>query len=480
MVKTGRILTTALAVVSCTLTATCQAQGGSPAGEVVTLPAGASGHSYTSGAFGDAGPAPGAAYCPPPGGGYCPPQAVVEKPWWEKTPLFIHPGFVKPPRGAFVRLEYLLWEIEEPGGELLGAMPPAEAFDSVDRDFDEGYYSHALFDDNFDPSDGFATSQVVRNPVTNRPFNQAGFRYVPRMTELQLRDNSGIRGTIGIPTYEYGTIELSGWMLEQASDERRYLPRHFVPGNDFFSFFEGDRTIEDNPVIVRGDAFFPSTSVSINDGDDFVVIPYDHLDVAYRSDLWGADAKFVIDALAPDGEGFKIKPLIGFKYVGLQEAMYQRGVFTSRAGQTNISSINSDTTNTLLGGTIGIRGELEHRWFTVGVQPAVTFAGNIAEASVTSDRLLGNQGPPHKVSSEYFDFAPILEINTYARINLGDNCRFLVGYDAMWLSRVFRASRAVDYRVTREGQSISSDIDTSNTTDHVAVEGLSLGLEYTF
>ena len=480
MVKTGRLLTTAFAVVSCTLTATCQAQGGSPAGEVVTLPANASGHSYTSGAFGDAGPAPGAAYCPPPGGGYCSPHAVVEKPWWKKTPLFIHPGFIEPPRGAFVRLEYLLWEIEEPGGELIGAMPPAEAFGNPDQDFDEGFYSHALFDDNFDPADGFATAQVVRSPITDRPLNRVGFRYVPRMTELQLRDNSGLRGTIGIPTYEYGTIELSGWMLEQASDERRYMPRAIVPQNDFFAFFDLEETIEGFPVRPRGEAFFPSTSVSVNDGDEFLVIPYDHLDVAYRSDLWGADAKYVIDALAPDGEGFKIKPLIGFKYVGLQESMYQRGLIRNRTGRTNIASVNSSTDNTLLGGTIGIRGELVHRWFVLGVQPAVTFAGNIAEASVTSERLLGNQGPAHSVTSEYFDFAPILELNTYARIHLGDNCRFLVGYDAMWLSRVFRASRAIDYRVTREGRSIRSDVDTSNTSDHVAVEGLSLGLEYTF
>lgn len=492
MVYTGRILTTALAFWSCGLAATCFGQGRSPAGHVVTLPASASGYSYNSPAFTTHG-ASQAAYCPPPQG-----MAIEEPSWWKTNQLFIHPGMIRPPRGAYVRLEYLLWSIEEPGNQLVGAAPLEEAYDSPDRDFDQGYDSNALFDDNFNPARGY----IVHNPVFQ--VNQGrqrfpglrsntGFRYVPRMTELQLRDNSGIRLTFGIPTYEYGTIELSGWLLEQASDHYQFGGRQFVPVNEFQFLLLDPHTgtyvpprnvdpfVPKDAVVVNGDVFKPSVSVNVNDGAGFVSVPFDTIDVAYRSNMWGLDAAYVVDALAPDGEGFKLKPVVGVKYVSLQESMYVRGVRNPLRGATVISNINSGTTNNYVGGMVGLRAELVHRWFVLGVQPGATFAANIAESSVTSERFTTNGSPYRDVSSSYFDFAPILNLKTYARVKLGDHWRATVGYNAMWISRAFRPSQSVDYRVNKANSGVlNSDVDTKNSTDQVTVDGISLGLEYVF
>lgn len=450
----GRKLALTLAAWGCGLASTtCFAQGYSSAGGVVTLPASAGGYEYSSGAFGDgpgwggaspAGYAEGGAYCPP-GAGYgqvpCPPNP---EPWWKCRPLFTVPKPMKPPRGAFFRTEYLLWEIQEPGSVFLGA--------------------HVTPDE---------VSQIVPFPATDNttsdgyPLEQGGFGYTPNIDEIQLRDNSGLRLTLGIPTYDYGTIELSAWMLEQASDSFEFVPRELFPGVPF---------VPTQPL--KTDGVSPS---NVGNSPDGIYRVYDSLDAEYSSDMWGADAKFVVDALAPQGEGFKLKPLFGFKYIDFQEAFYQRGRLDGQGFFPSFnSSVNSSTSNNIFGGTIGLRAELEHRWFILGAQPAVTFAGNVARTRVVTDRFLGESDPYTESSSDYFDFSPVLDLSLYARICLSENLRLNVGYDAFWLSRLYRPSRVIEYNVSTANGGLATDFSTKREDDSVAVEGLSVGLEYIF
>src|SRR5690606_29762479 len=116
MLMTGRTLAMTLAAWSCGLATTCWAQG--YAGNVVTLTPEAGGFSYSWGAFGDSGPAyggmppagfAGPANCPPGtpyGPATCDPEPAC---WWKLRPLLISPRLLKPARGSFVRVEYLLW-----------------------------------------------------------------------------------------------------------------------------------------------------------------------------------------------------------------------------------------------------------------------------------------------------------------------------------------------------------------------------------
>ncbi|MGC1275678.1 MAG: BBP7 family outer membrane beta-barrel protein [Planctomycetaceae bacterium] len=460
---TGRNLAMTLAAWGCGLATPCLAQGygGAPGysapGDVVTLPPEAGGYGYSSGAFGDASamggvssPGYGAppAYCPPGGGeaAYCPPEP---EPWWKRRGCMIDKRWLKPARGSFVRLEYLLWEIEEPGTESFGAPFPQDFSPGTDIDFDENF-----LDIDFDPSEGFFDF--------NPELGTFGPVYVPNNDEIQLRDNSGVRVTFGIPTYEYGTIELSGWALEQASDHYEFRPRF----DDFFFFF----------------GTTPAISFATDVGDTPVTVGFGQVDTVYTSDLLGADANFVIDSLSPEGEGLKLKPLVGFKYVSLQE-------FQSVAGYSPTSpllgpgnfALTSDTDNNYLGGTLGLRTELEHRWFILGLQPAVTFAGNIAKARVQTAPFFDPTEGTRETSSDYFDFAPILDLKAYARICLSDNLRLNVGYDAFWISKAYRAADVIDYRVdTDGGTTLESASSTERSADDVAVEGLSVGLEYIF
>ncbi len=440
-----------LAASGCGLPALCPAQSYGGAAPVVTLPpeAGGFGGAYASPSFGDdygqaqAAGGYGAPACPPQGmPADCPPETALHWPW-RCRPLFINPKLLHPPRGTYVRMEYLLWEIEEPGSVLLGA-PVTE--DQVNQ------IPFAPATDNT-TSDGF-------------PLLGGGFGYTPSIDELQLRDNSGIRITFGIPLKNYATFEGSFWTLEQASDHYEFVPRDLFVGT-------GIEFVPATPVKVNG--------VTASEADlDGLFRVYDTLEVDYESDLWGADARFVVDSISPPGEGLKFRPLFGFKYVGLQEAMHQKGQFDSAAASF-ATTIDSDTDNTILGGTVGLRTELVHRWFVAGIEPAVTFAGNIAQSKVVTERFLGPADPRTEANSDYFDFSPILDIKAYTRVKVTENLSLHVGYDAFWLSRVYRPSRVIEYNVASDASGgFATDFDTKREDDHVAVEGLSVGAEFVF
>lgn len=446
-----------LAAMAGGLPSVCPAQVSGPAGQVVTLPpeAGGFGGAYSSPSFGDSGygevtPAGGysGSACPPQG---CPPTDCPPQPtdcWpWKVRPLFISPKMLEPPRGTYVRLEYLLWEIEEPGAVALGA--------PVIRD----------------PAETAAFAPATDNTTSNGyPLLGGGFGYTPIIDEIQLRDNSGTRVTLGVPLKNYGAAEFSGWWLNQASDQ--------------FTF--GPRVLQNN--VGLNNVFVPTTPLAVGgvDGSFGGTLPtglfqvYDTLQVDYSSDLKGADARFVVNSLSPPGEGLKLRPLFGFKYVGLQEAMFQKGQL-DLGGTPFLTTIGSDTDNTILGGTVGLRTELVHRWFIVGVEPAVTLGGNIAKASVVTDNLAGPTEGRLQADSDYFGFSPILDLKAYARVCVTDNIRLHVGYDAFWLAQVYRPARVIEYNVdTNAAAGFPTQFDTKQETDHLAVEGLSVGLEFLF
>lgn len=467
-----------LAAWGCGLATPCLAQpypvppggmspGHAAAGEVITLPPEAGGYGYSAGAFGDGayvgGPAGYGApeYCPPP----------EPEPWWKAQRCLIDKRWLQPARGAFVRTEYLHWEIEDPGKQFLGASFPETWGPGVELDFDDN-----PLDIDFDPSEGFFVADSQTSSV--------GTVYVPSTEEIQFRDNSGFRLTIGIPTYEYGTIEMAGWFLEQGSDQYLFGPQYedFAQTN-FFS----DTAIMPVTTGINAAPFdfpsFPNPAISYaNDLSDVpVVIGYDQLNMIYTSDMLGGDINFVVDALAPEGEGLKFKPLFGFKYVGLQEFQSVSGFGTTPFVPAFSDTLTSDTANNYLGGTIGLRTEFEHHWFIVGVQPAVTFAGNIASAKVRQTSRVGFSEQTIETESDYFSFSPILDLKAYVRVCLTENLRVNVGYDAFWLAKAYRAGDVIDYRIdTQGGLSQRAASTTREKTDGLSVEGLSVGVEYIF
>ena len=146
---------------------------------------------------------------------------------------------------------------------------------------------NAIFDTDFDPSNGFFQFDPDAGLF--------GFAYVPRLEEIQLRDNSGLPLTLGIPTYSLRNDRTE--RLDVGTGERSLpiLQPGVHPGVG--AGFGGIRFNPATTMKVDGVAGLSSCNYS------------EFLDIEYRSDLWGADTKYVVDSLSPPGEGLKFKPL---------------------------------------------------------------------------------------------------------------------------------------------------------------------------
>ena len=420
------------------------------------------------------------------GAGYCPPAdcgPVSHRPrpahFWENigTKLWIAPPLLEPPRGASVRTEYLLWGLSRPGDQLLGA--PITRPDN----------SRFPFTDEFE--DG-----VIRNdPDLDVPTS-----YVPFLDPFELRDISGARTTVSVPLMTYGTAELSGFVLSPDVETRRFdTTTYYEP--TFLAVIDTGGTaattsatggFESNTSAITylpdGIPFtvVPATSLKENGAQSELLRFYDSLDVAYHSQLWGMDAKFVYDSLSTPGEGFKLRPLFGVKYLSFNEKLYQSGTFTEVDPLTGLpvsqfdTEIHSGTKNNYIGGTVGVRSELVHRWFVVGVQPSVTLAADVAQADTLTENLTGPNDALVRQTERFTTFAPLLEGNAYARFCLTENIRFHVGYDVTWITKAYRPGRTIEYDTTSDGAGVRSNVRPEDRTDDVIVDGLSLGAEFVF
>ena len=427
-------------------------------------------------------------YCPPGAQGYCPPDgqmqgygacppARVEKPWWRQE-LLIVPPVIKPPRGTFVRMEYLLWDIEDPGQHTIGESNVAGQNAALNRSSNSFAPQNGFVDNNNPFNDVILQPNLLGNPIT---FDPDGIPVTALTTDgISVRDNNGVRGTVGIPLSTYGTVELSAYTLFRGDDQLNF----FLPTPDpAFSVAiapENDQIQNQLNAPVQSLIGIPVT-IDGNVVDEFRYLGFDQgAAINYKTNVWGTNARYVVDAVAPHGAGMKIRPLFGFAYLNYQETMNVYGFSSSPLGN-NIANFNSRTTNNFYGGTVGVRTEYVHEWFTVGIQPAITLGGNSGTASASSDRLVSPEDPRSEASANYSAFAPILEGQAFVRINLSDNVRFNFGYDAMYLTRVFRPTRSIRYNLASQPDALpQGNVQTRRVTDQVSIEGISAGFEVVF
>lgn len=366
-----------------------------------------------------------------PGVGYYGPDGIVtrkipdEESWDEDGPLerFISTAF----KNSFFRTEYLFWDITDPSGIRLGA--PLAGF--VDPD------NIALLNGN---------NQVValgRIPTTDR---------------LALNDNSGVRLTWGIPTLMGGDFEVSGFILEQASDRDSATD---IP--DFNSLI---------PRVVV-------TSTTTNGQAGSNVLVYDtSFSVDYKTDMWGLDSKYVFDVMSPD-EGLRLRPFLGVRYMSLNEMMTQRGVFTNFGLNAPLTSlIESSSYNNLFGGQVGARLEFVHPWFTLGAEPRAGLGLNKSLARVQTTNLRSLADGEFTTEQEDTRFTPVFEGRLYAQIHVSENFSLHAGYNWMYIPNLIRANNIIDYN--DNGLNNPPGVVVDSKTSDLTIRGLSVGGEIRF
>lgn len=292
---------------------------------------------------------------------------------------------------TYWRTEYLLWRVEEPGNEYLGAeLAPGLSPESL-----------TLFDDS-DPPQEIGTGRV---------FNTGN---------IMLRDINGVRMTVGVPL-TFGAFELSGFALEQSGEKAE----------------AGD--IPDTDVFIV-------TPLSTGGGPATTGLTYDQFfNVNYSTDVYGVQSRLIFD-MSPPGEGFKLNPLIGFQFIDLQEQMVQSGgSFDTQSSTVLQSVIDSNTNNNVWGPTLGFRAELVHRWFTVGVEPKLGVTFNSYQAEVETVNLRGSEDGVFTTKDRSTDFSPSFELQAYARLKLNEYCALTASANYLYIYKTARPANVIDY-----------------------------------
>ena len=301
---------------------------------------------------------------------------------------------------TWFRTEYLWLNYREPDARFLGArplvVPPA----------------------TFDPNAFFPAVDRIGGV---RVFQQGG---LVSLENADNRDNNGLRFTMGIPTQLF-TLEASGFAMGETESHLQFPT--FIDVNSAL----GTTVLPAIPLTRNG---LPSRL-------DYILFDQG-MDVKVRSNLQGTDVKFVFASINPN-VGTEIAPLIGFNYLHYSNSLAIAGDDSATATSHRI---NSQANNNIFGPEVGVRLESRNKWITLGFEPKFTFGINrmsnrvgthqIFSSAFTVDPVTGLPTttplePDQNVKDSLTRFTPVIELGTYAKVRLGENLHFTIGYQLM-------------------------------------------------
>lgn len=324
-------------------------------------------------------------------------------------------------KNSFVRIEYLNWTLDGPGNTLLGSK-----------------------------------TATTGNP--RMPFPTAtGVARVSDLAKISFRDTNGVRGVFGIPLMG-ATLEISAFLLEQASDQIQPTGAAPAPGN-----FIGTTVLSNGAV---------GTNVRVFD---------QFFKASFTNDFWGGGADVVFDN-GPMGAGWRILPIVGFRYLNLSEQLTQLGSFNNGGLSPAFSTfIDSDTINNIYGPTLGFRTEFVHKWFTVGVDNRITGGINNFRTRLTTERILTASEPRMVDEIESTEFSPVWELGVYGKVHINQNFSVFVSYNLLWLTHVARPDEAIRYNVnTVLGTPVSNAFAARKVFESMQIQGVTVGGEIRF
>ena len=313
--------------------------------------------------------------------------------------------------GSWVQVEYLNASVQRPGDTLLGA-PLAS----------------------------------VPNP--REPFNVAagvvfdGRAIVPDTSTLELGAQNGVRTTIGLNSFRDFSIEATYVGVQNMHSRFQLIPNDLDP--------------EDFPTAIR----FYGTSVLDSGAQGSRVILYDRLfETRYSAHYWSGEVNVLMNNHTP-AIGFRLRPLIGFRYNAYDEELSQHGEFDNSSGvdatlgtltTPERNTILSTTQNTFFLGQIGFQAEVVDEWFTIGVAPKIAMGTNTIRTHVLTSDLRDSQIAElvdDGITSSRKDAVVLgsnLDLNAYLKIRV-NSWLSLTGSGFYWyMPSVARAHHAIVY-----------------------------------
>lgn len=443
-----------------------EAWGPPPRGAVV--PAGW--HSAPAGAYVPSGyPAP-TAYGPPgpfaSGKGRTVFEELPDDTGWlyEDTPLerFLAEVF----RHAYFRVEYLLWDMTEPGDNILGSPTNFVA----------------------DPTQPF----VITDPITGNLLDVVA----PTLKDVQLNDNNGIRATFGLSAFEAGTLEARVFAL-QTSTSSLGTPTVFgLTTRDLDGDLLPDTDVNGNVIQVSTnviDAVVQSMLIDgvVPPGNNFFLVNDLDYHLAIKTQVWGAEGNWIVAPYDPHAP-ILLTPVFGFRYFHFSEDLRQSGLYSvQRVDDNGIPQfdpvtgepiidpvqrkIDSTALNHLYGPQLGIRAEMHSRWLSVGVQPKVMMGLNSYKVELNTFQVLSQTDPPQNYSQTDATFGILGDLEVYTRLHLTQHLSVFTSYNLLWAGLITRPADNLVYNIQRSPR--QSNLLLDPTFSGVMLQGLSVGGE---
>jgi hypothetical protein len=347
--------------------------------------------------------------------------------------------------GFFLRVEYLNWNIQKPGHELLGA-PVAGVID---------------------PSNPF----VVFSPGSGNPL---AFAQVPTTSSMNLGNISGLQVTGGVSFIDGGSVEISAFMLARKSSGFRLGPGGIRPFDvDFDSGPGGDPPAVE---IAEGEALplmYATSTLNHGQVSNHVLL-YDTFQAVFQSQLWGAEANYFYDL---DAVGLlQCRPLIGVRYVNLTERLTQTGVFF--AAPPIVTTIDAHTSNNMAGAQIGFRTSVVTQYLEGGITPKIMVLANSMNLNAFTNHLRANFDPVVGSSDHTTNASFGADVSTYVQLNVTPRFCIRGGYNLLWLGRVTRPQKDIYYN--DNGLAAPPAVVGRLVTTDVLITGFSVGGELRF
>jgi hypothetical protein len=313
---------------------------------------------------------------------------------------------VGPPRlfsgSGFVRVEYLNYNIREPGDVLLGAP----------------------LSNNSYPSDPF----VIFAPGSVSP---SYYGIVPSAKMFDLRDTSGIKTTLGLDLTHGDSVEVSAFFLAQKKSGfvRNDLGTSLV---DIGGFLFELPNVYATSMLLNGQV--GETLYVYNDG----------YAAFYQSQVWGAEANYLHDLDTYGAVHFR--PMIGARFLNINERLSQYGRFQQLAPVPSFeTSIESDTQNYLGGGQIGARVEMVTHLFDFGAEAKWLMLANSMYADVATNNLRFDGDPYVQTSDNTTQVSTGFDLTGWAVLHVHPKFDLRIGYNFLWLTGITRPEDNIYY-----------------------------------
>lgn len=388
-------------------------------------------------------------------------------------------------RHSYFRADYLLWDIEDPGKNVLSAPTNLSA---VNNPVNPNFFT-----------------------LTDRDTGTQINSVQPSLADIFVNENNGIRGTFGVPIYEAGALETSVFVLQTstASVTTPHVRGINANTSDPNADTNGDGIVDTLDFPVSDDLIDAVVQAVLIDGqvpagDNFLLINAIRTELpdgtflytpAYSASLktsvWGAETNFITDTFNPNSS-LAVNPLVGFRYFNFREDLRQTGKYTFAPFDPltglpldpviGTRTIDATTNNNIFGPQIGLRSELKNKWFAIGVQPKVMLGLNSYKAELLTQGILTPDEAERVITNTNNTFGVLADLEVYSKLRLGSHLSLRVGYNFLWSGLITRPADNIVYNIQSAtgGLPATSAFVQDVKFSGAILQGLSIGAQFEY